>query len=103
MPRGSQPGTTPGPCVTCGRSRVWKADGRRATLGYWTCAHRDVAPRAPRVRAAPRPASRSAPRARSRPQGTQEWLSNPAVAACKHDACFWDAATCPVHRRRKKN
>jgi hypothetical protein len=51
----------------------------------------------------PRPASRKPPRARRRPQGTQAWMRNPAIAACKHDECFWDAATCPVHRRRKKN
>ncbi len=49
------------------------------------------------------PATAGRPRKRTRAQGTQEWMRNPAIAACKHDACFWDAATCPVHRRRKKN
>lgn len=51
MPSGSTPGTAPGPCAACGREKRWRADRRRATLGYWTCAHRDVgAPRAPRSR-----------------------------------------------------
>lgn len=55
MPRGSKPSTTSGACDTCGRAKVWKADSRRATGGYWTCSHRDVGtPRGPRARVAPK-------------------------------------------------
>jgi hypothetical protein len=97
MPRGTVPATTPGDCPTCGRAKVWKADSRRATLGYWTCAHRDV------VKRTARPATPRPPRARRHVQGTQEWMSNPSVAACKTDGCFWDGVTCPRHAARKKN
>ncbi len=60
MARGKAPGTTPGPCPRCGRAKVWKADSRRATGGYWTCPHREVGP--PRAPRAPRQARQRAPR-----------------------------------------
>lgn len=102
MPRGSKPSTTPGPCDTCGREKRWRADSRRATGGYWTCSHgiagdtrgrnADTVPRR-------KPALTSAIPTRPR-IGTQEWLTNPEVRACKSDGCFWDARTCPAHRYR---
>jgi hypothetical protein len=102
MPRGHKPGTTPGPCDTCGRAKVWKADSRRATGGYWTCSHgRTAAPRTPRAEPGRRVARPPTPAARRRSRiGTQDWLTDPAVAACKADDCFWDAHTCPEHRKR---
>jgi len=31
--------------------------------------------------------------------GTQHWMTDPTVAACAAEACFWDRATCPTHRK----
>lgn len=42
----------------------------------------------------------SEPFRRGEVPGTQRWLTDPSVPACRKDGCFWDAATCPDHQTR---
>jgi hypothetical protein len=101
MPRGHKPTTAPGPCATCGAAKVWKADSRRATGGYWTCSHKDAAPHAPRASTTPRQPSRRPSTVLPRPAiGTQAWLTDPTVRVCKADGCLFDSGTCRHARKR---
>jgi hypothetical protein len=103
-PPGSGTGTNtaPGTCDTCGRAKVFKTDSRRATGGYWTCDHgRTPPPRVRRTGTGTEPATRRTSRRRPRPQGTREWLVNPAVRCCKQEGCYWDAP-CPEHGGRQR-
>lgn len=73
-------------CPICGAPLVRQTDRRRAR-GYSLRCSRGGHGR----RAAP-------PRTRT---GTQHWLTDSSVRCCKHEGCFWDAATCPRHAGRK--
>jgi hypothetical protein len=94
MPRGSRPGTTPGTCPSCGRDKVWKADSRRATGGYWTCSHKDAATPGERP---PRQHRQRQPRAKA--AGTKNWLTDPTRPVCLVEGCMYDAGTCKHARK----
>lgn len=100
-PPGSGTGTntTAGPCDTCGRDKVWRADSRRAAGGYWQCLHREIGPpRGPRGDTSPRRPGARARRARASSVGTRNWLTDPTLRVCKVDGCHFDAGTCG-HRK----
>lgn len=97
-------------CGQCGAAKVRRA--KKGTPGYWKCPNdcpqrRGPRPRPARPAPAPRKATRKTPARKARPrkapavtsagEGTKEWMTNPRVAACAAEGCFFDAATCPLH------
>jgi hypothetical protein len=95
-----------GPCPRCGTPLVRQTD-RRMVAGYSLRCSRGGHARpggganGEPLKRQPRTGPPRGPRARGRAitaGGTQEWLTDPGVAVCRTDGCFWDAARCPVHR-----
>lgn len=99
----------PGDCPVCGAPRAFQTDKRKAAGGSWRCvkgghSRPGGGPGGARVkkrsRAGARPSRQAKPaEAKSAPVGTQLWLTDPSVKCCKAESCFWDAVTCPVHKR----
>jgi hypothetical protein len=93
-----------GPCPRCGAPLVRQTDRRKAAGYSLRCSvgGHSRPGRGPGGTRLTERARRSSTRGRrataNRPAGTQEWMTNPRVACCKKDDCFWDAATCPEHR-----
>jgi hypothetical protein len=91
-----------GTCARCGAPLVRQTDRRKAA-GYSLRCSRGGHPRpggGPQGGRVKRSGA-GRPQTRRPRRGTQEWMTNPAVVACKADGCFWDAATCPTHGRKK--
>lgn len=90
---------SPGPCPSCGAPLVKQTD-RRKPAGY---SLRCSVGGHTRPSLVGRRRNHGAPRVRrakvGRPVGTQSWMTNPTVAVCAQDNCFFDRATCPVHRK----
>jgi hypothetical protein len=65
-------------------------------------ARRGARPARARPDPPPRATPRPTPRRRRRAQvGTQNWMTDHSVACCSAEFCWWDAAACPTHGRKR--
>jgi hypothetical protein len=98
---------SPGTCPKCGAPLTRQTDRRKARGYSLRCSRGGHArpgggPHGERVRRRreAQPRVRRDRRQEDKAAGaTQRWLTDPTVATCKWEGCYWDEDTCPRHPR----